>query len=174
MKLRSGRMLCKSFPLLEKRSFVLKNGKELESTNYLEEYFQSDFITLFYSIKGEHNYLDYHNNPSFETKYKLCNLYSGYKLFFNKEYKNHFDFLYSLFTNTLLIYKDMPGEQTCYICGMDECKPAFYCHNNHYVHVECFFEQVLVTVKPLYTTFVISNDKLRCDYCSCEMTYNYS
>lgn len=173
MKLRNGKLLNRNF--LEKKkniSFQLKSGKILNSTDYSKEYFQNDFITLFYSIKGEYNYSDLHNNPTFETKYKICNLYAAFKIFFNKEYKNHFDFLYNLFKNTLLIYKDMPNGQNCYICGMDECKPALYCHNNHFVHIECYFEQILVTIRPVYQTFTIPNDPLCCDYCSCKFVFN--
>jgi hypothetical protein len=164
----SDKLLCSNTTLSVKKNLTieLKSGKVLDSSNYQKEYFQKDFITLFYGLKGQYNYTDFHNNPTFETKYTLCNLYAAYKTFFNKEYIDPFGFLYNLSQNTLLQYKDLPKDNNCYICGMDDCTPALYCHNGHYTHIECYFEQILVTIKPMYTTFLVPNNELRCDYCS--------
>ncbi len=150
----------------------LRNGKIIESNNYQKEKFQSDFINIFYSIKNKFKYFDFHNNPTLDTKYTLCNLYAGFKTFFNKEYQDQYLFLYYLSNNTLLQYKDLPPNHTCYICGSDESTPAIFCHNNHYVHIDCYFEQILTTVKPIYNSFVIPNNPLRCDYCSSLLSIN--
>jgi hypothetical protein len=157
MKLRSGKTLSE---------------KVIELNNYQTKYFQSDFINVFYSIKNKFKYFEFHNQPSLDTKYTLCNLYSGFKIFFNKEYQDPYLFLYYLSNNTLLKYTDLPSNDICYICGTNDSNPAIFCHNKHYVHIDCYFEQILVSVKPLYTSFVIPNDPLRCDYCSSSITIN--
>jgi hypothetical protein len=157
MKLRNGKILSK---------------KVIEPHDYKKEYFQSDFLNIFYSIKNKFRYFDFHNQPNLDTKYTLCNLYAGFKIFFNKEYQDPYLFLYYLSNNTLLEYKDLPFNDTCYICGTNDSTPSIFCDNKHYVHIDCYFEQILVNVKPLYTSFVISNDPLRCDYCSSLLSIN--
>jgi hypothetical protein len=146
----------------------LRNGKIVEKQivkKYVES-FQSDFLNIFYSIKNKFKYCDLHNNPTEDTKYTICNLYAGFKAFINKEYIDPYLFLYYLSNNTLLAYKEISSDSTCYICGDNSFKPAFFCKNNHFVHIDCCFQQILVTIKPVYNTFIIPNEPFRCDYCS--------
>ena len=92
--------------------------------------------------------------------------------FINKEYVDPYLFLYYLSNNTLLSYKDIDFDSSCYICGDSSLKPAFFCKNNHFVHIDCCFEQILVIIKPVYKTFIIPNEPFRCDYCNTKFCTN--
>jgi len=150
--------------------------KPITTSNVTKEPFSNQFIRLYYSIKNQFDYCDFHNQPSYDTKYTLCTLYTAFKLFINKEYGNEEYFLDALSAKTLLPTRTLPLESTCYICGGHDNNPTIFCSHNHDVHLECYFEQIIGDIKPMYRTFTISNDKQRCDYCNdyFVICYNYS
>jgi hypothetical protein len=149
----------------------LRNGKTVkeppkQSTN--------EFIRIYYEMKNQYEYTHFYNQPSYDTKYTLCTLYTAFKLFINKEYKDEKAFVNALSSKKLLPTRTLISNADCYICGEHDSKPTIYCIHGHDVHLECYFEKILTHIQPIYCTFSVPNDPQRCDYCGDHMVISYS
>ena len=149
----------------------LRSGNNIYNGNYINT-IQSDFVSLFYSIKSKYNYKELLNNPSIDTKYTIANLYIAFKIFYNKEYLlDPYSFLLYLSMNVLLRYKIMDTNEYCYICRENDNKYVLYCEKGHKVHLDCFYEQILGDITD---KFIIPNSPSRCDYCNSQFSTTIS
>jgi len=149
----------------------LRNGKIVKES---PKPCTTEFIRIYYEMKNQYEYSDFYDQPSYETKYTLCTLYTAFKLFINKEYTDEKSFVNALSSKKLLPTRTLLSDTNCYICGEHDSKPTIYCIHGHDAHLECYFEKILRDIQPIYCTFSVPNDHQRCDYCGDHMVVSYS
>lgn len=81
----------------------------------------------------------------------------------------------------LKLANNLTEEENCYICGCNfsrENENIVYCHNKHYLHLECFREKLKTFIsKNNFNTntnydFLVDPDALKCDYCCADFVLN--
>jgi hypothetical protein len=145
----------------------LRSGAIIDTSN-----FQTDFVNSFYQIKLQYRYRKLFKKTTLDTKYTIANLYIGFKTFYNREYTDKQHFILYLSSNILLNYRNNSETETCYICGCNNSDISLYCQNNHIVHLECFYQQLLNNITKSGLSFSIPNDPQRCDYCDAKFSVN--